>query len=107
MYRQYWGFMAIRGIQQGPFFKLANGQPHTKSIFTTRIRGALQAVGLSESQFAGHSLRIGAATAAASAGIEDSMIRTPGRWSSSAFLLYIRTPRQHLAGFSRAFTARQ
>ena len=68
---------------------------------SNKIRAGLQAVGLPESNFAGHSFRIGAATAAANAGIEDSVICTLGRWSSSAFLTYIRTPREQLARFSR------
>ena len=93
-------YMAVRGPSPGSFFKLANGLPFTKSSFTSKIRAGLQAVGLPESSFAGHSFRIGAATAAANAGIEDSVIRTLGRWSSSAFLTYIRTPREQLARFS-------
>ena len=59
-------------------------------------------MGLPESNFAGHSFRIGATTAAANAGIEDSTIQMLGKWSSAAFLSYIRTPREHLARFSRA-----
>jgi len=34
--------------------------------------------------------------AASSAGIEDSTIRTLGQWSSSAFLVYIHTPRESI-----------
>ena len=58
------------------------------------------AVGLPYQHFAGHSFRIGAATAAAKAGLEDSTIRALGRWNSAAFLTYIQTPRQQLAQFS-------
>jgi len=93
-------YMAARGTEPGPFFLYKNGQPLTKSTFTARIRQALQAIGLPQENFAGHSFRIGAATSAAQAGIEDSVIRKMGRWSSSAFLAYIRTPREHLASFS-------
>ena len=98
-------YMAIRGPTPGAFFKLSNGHPLTKSAFTSKIRAGLQAIGLPESDFAGHSFRIGAATTAANAGIEDSVIRTLGRWSSSAFLTYIRTPRDQLARFSKTLAS--
>ena len=98
-------FIGARGVEQGPFFRFKNGNPLTKAAFTQHIRAALQAVGLPESQFAGHSFRIGAATTAASAGIEDSTIRMLGRWNSTAFLQYIRTPRQQLAGFTKCIAA--
>lgn len=94
-------YMAIRGSQMGPFLKFVDDKPLTKDSFTRKTREALQAVGLPYQDFAGHSFRIGAATAAARAGVEDSTIRMMGRWSSSAFLSYIRTPRDQLASFSR------
>ena len=94
-------YMAVRGSAPGPFFQFSNGQPLTKSKFTQHVRDALQALGLPHNEFAGHSFRIGAATAAAQAGVEDSVIRTMGRWNSSAFLVYIRTPPTRLAEFTR------
>ena len=93
-------YMAVRGDEEGPFFKFDNGQPLTKSKFTQRIRQALQVVGLPCQSFAGHSFRIGAATSAARAGIEDSTIQMLGRWNSAAFLAYIRIPREQLARLS-------
>ena len=72
----------------------------TKAKFTQNVRAALQSAGLPYQNFAGHSFRIGAATTAAKAGIEDSTIRMIGRWSSAAFLAYIRTPQDQLAQFS-------
>ena len=64
-------YMALRGPTPGSFFK-PNGYPLTKFSFTNKIRAGLQAVGLLESNFAGHSFQIGTATAAANARIEDS-----------------------------------
>lgn len=93
-------YMAARGTQPGPFFRFRNSHPLTKPRFTKEVRLVLQAAGLPYESFAGHSFRIGAATAAARAGVEDSTIRMMGRWSSSAFLAYIRTPREQLAQFS-------
>jgi len=100
-------YMAARGANPGPFFYFKNGQPLIKSVFTSRIRQALQALGLLQDNFAGHSFRIGAAMSAAQAGIEDSTIRKMGRWNSSAFLAYIRTPRDHLAAFSSTLATSQ
>ena len=94
-------FISRRGTSEGPFFLLSNNQPLTKQLFVTHVRQALHELGLPEHHFAGHSFRIGAATAAAKAGIEDSVIRALGRWNSAAFLTYIRTPRDHLAQYSR------
>ena len=53
--------------------------------------------GLDASLYSGHSFRIGAATSAAQAGIQDSIIQALGRWSSGAFLVYVRTQRSQLA----------
>jgi len=97
-------YMAIQDSKEGPFFQFQDGHPLTKSSFTSRVRDALKATGLPEQNFARHSFHIVAETTAARAGIEDSVIRTLGRWSISAYmyLVYIRTPREQLASFSRA-----
>ena len=94
-------YLASRGSSMGPLFHFADKQPLTKAKFTDHIRQVLREIGLPYQDFAGHSFRIGAATAAAKAGVEDSTIRTLGRWNSSAFLVYIRTPKDNLAQFSR------
>ena len=99
-------YKEVRGPKGGPFFQFQDERPLTKALFTSKVREGLRAIGLPEQKFAGHSFRIGAATTA-SVGIEDSVIRTMGRWSSSAYLVYIRIPREHLASFSRSLTCSQ
>ena len=86
-------YIAAQGASEGPFFWFTNGQPLSKQAFVSNFRQALQAIGLPYQDFAGHSFHIDAATAAAKAGI----IRTLGRWNSTAFLTYIHTPRENLA----------
>ena len=97
-------YMANRGATDGPFFIRTNGTPLTKPYFVAKVREALMAAGLPYQHFAGHSFRIGAATTAAKAGLEDSTICTLGRWNSTAFLTYIRTPREQLAQLSRTLS---
>ena len=93
-------YLAIRGNQPGPFFQFRDGRPLSRERFVVKVREALTEAGLEASKFAGHSFRIGAATTAAARGVEDSLIKTLGRWESSAYLLYVRIPRERLAGLS-------
>ena len=97
-------YMQLRGHQAGPFFCFRKNIPLTKGTFVAHVRKALTQAGLDASLYSGHSFCIGAATSAAQAGVEDSVIKALGRWSSAAFLLYIRTPREKLTHFSAAIS---
>ena len=98
-------YLAVRGNGPGFLFLFSDGRPLTKQRFIHCVREALSAMGVDSSQYAGHSFRIGAATAAAACGLNDSTIQMLGRWRSSAYQLYIRTPRDTLASFSAAIGA--
>ena len=95
----------LRGDSKGAFFLDPNGKMVTKSWFVQQIRSVLSSVGAPQHQYAGHSFRIRAATTAAMAGVEDSVIQALGRWPSAAFLQYIRTPKEHLARISLTMAA--
>lgn len=95
-------YVARRGTSLGPFFRSTQGSPLTKARFVELVRSALTQAGVPVDGYSGHSFRIGAATAASDAGIPDSVIQALGRWTSPAFLRYTRTPREHLAQFSRS-----
>ena len=83
----------------------SDGSPLTKAFFVASVRQALVRFGVNPRSYAGHSFRIGAAMAAAEAGVEDSVIQSLGRWNSTAFLRYIRTPRETLAAFTSQLAA--
>ena len=68
---------------------MQQGRPLTKSRFVAEVWKGLTAAGLDQAAFAGHSFCIGVATAAAQAGVSDSVIQMLGRWNSTAFLSYI------------------
>lgn len=95
-------YLARRGAAPGPLFRLEDGTPLSRPLLVARLRQALLAIGLNCNLYAGHSLRIGAATAAAARGLEDSTIRTLGRWRSSAYHAYIRQDPTRLARLSHA-----
>ena len=99
-------YVSLRGPEPGTFFRHADGTPLTKARFVELVRSALIRAGVSVRGYSGHSFRIGAATAAAQAGVPDSVIQALGRWASQAFLQYIRTPRSHLAQYSASLTRR-
>ena len=93
-------FLRLRGSKAGPLFIWQDGTPLQKPQFNKAVKLALTQAQLPAEKFAGHSFRIGAATTAASAGLEDSTIQTLGRWKSSSYLLYIRLEPRSLAAIS-------
>ena len=90
-------YLAHRGSKDGPLFTWPNGIPLTRTRFVQEVREALNNANLPAKDFAGHSFRIGAASTAAAAGLEDSVIHTLGRWRSAAYLLYVRMDPRQLA----------
>ena len=76
--------------------RYSDGRALTRERFVDQVRKVLQEAGIDQSAYSGHSFRIGAATTAAAQGIQDSLIKTMGRWQSVAYQLYVRTPREQL-----------
>ena len=85
-------YLAARPSAPGPLFVFQDGRPLSRPKLVAAVRQALCVSGVDTSRYSGHSFRIGAATTAAQAGLQDSLIQTLGRWRSSAFLSYIRMP---------------
>ena len=81
-------FISIRGLSPGPLFIWEDGSQLTRAAMVKEIQSALASVDIDPTPYSGHSFRIGAATTAAAARIED----TVGRRQSSAYQRYIRFP---------------
>lgn len=71
-------------ISSRPLFITSNGSQPSRSWFLSRFHTFFS------KSFSGHSLRSGGATALAQAGYSLDDIKSAGRWSSDAFLIYIR-----------------
>ena len=90
-------YMTLRGLSQGPLFLFQDGSMLTKPRLLAGIWEALAPYGADSRLLMGHSFRIGAATAVAEAGLDDSMIQMLGRWHSSTYHRYIRASPSLLA----------
>ena len=98
-------YLAVRPKTPGPLFIYKDGTPLSRTCLIRELRLALESAGIQSAQFSGHSFRIGAATTAAQVGLSDALIKTLGRWQSSAYTRYIRTPQYRLAAVSRALVS--
>ena len=96
------GYLVEHGKSSGPLFKFADGRCLTRNCFVSFLRSALAECGIDSSLYAGHSFCIGAATTPAFCGLQDSLIKTLGRWYSSAYTVYIRTPRASLISVAKS-----
>jgi len=94
-------YMVEKSFSKGSLFIFKDGRPLTHEQFVTAVRKALATAGVDTSKYCAHRFRIGAATTVAEWGIQDSLIRTMGRWESSAYLLYIRTPREKICAVAK------
>ena len=99
-------YMVLRGSGGGPFFTFGDGRYLTRERFVTAVRGALRRAGVDPTPYAGHSFRIGAATTAAQKGVQESLIKTLGRWESAAYMVYIQTPQPTLCEVARTLVGR-
>ena len=94
-------YLLVRGKKPGPLFLFQDGKYLTRERLVIALRDVLDKAGLDASKYCSHSFRIGAATTAASKGIEDAIIKTLGRWRSLAYLDYVKIPQHQLASYSR------
>ena len=98
-------YLVRRGARPGPLFMFMDGSYLTRQRFASLVTSTLQRAGIDDKQYNTHSFRIGAATTAKEAGVSDVHIKMLGRWKSSAYQLYVRTPREKLAKLSKQMVA--
>ena len=93
-------YLSVRWDVAGPLFHFKDGKPLTRVCFVTILRDTLHNIGICQGSYSGHTFRAGAATTAAQHGIPDATIQLLGRWQGTAYLVYIKTPRDRLASIT-------
>ncbi len=66
-------YLLVRNGGGGPLFKYKDGRFLTRERLVEAVRQALEAAGLDQSKYCGHSFRIGAATTAATRGMSSKL----------------------------------
>ncbi len=84
-------FLRVRGRYTGPLFCKANRAPVSYREYSVIFLKVVNRIGF-PGKYSPHSMRIGAATYAASVGYSDMQLRYYGRWQSTAVSSYIRFP---------------
>ena len=95
-------YILYRQDAPGSFFRMNEVAPATKSWFVDQIREVLSSIGLPQSDYAGHSFRIGAAVG--SPGRGGGLHHTGARPMAECGVppgIYIRMPREQLATMSQ------
>ena len=98
-------FLAMRGPGEGPLFRFESGEALTRPRLVSALRKVLAQAGFQLEDYAGHSLRIGAATTAAACGVPVDTIKALGRWKSQAYQLYVHLPKKQLVEISHKLVA--
>ena len=77
-----------------PAIRLASGKPLTTKQFNVHLKSFLgKHVDTESGVVSGHSFRAGIASLAGLLGYSESQIKSIGRWSSDAYMVYLKLPR--------------
>ena len=68
--------------------------PKSRTIYSKKLDSLISMINLDPKLYGFHSFRHAGAYAAACSGVEDSVIKTQGRWASECFTIYVRVQPQ-------------
>jgi hypothetical protein len=90
-----------------PLFLYKNGISLSREILVFNTRLYISMIGINPDRFTGHSFRVGGATSMAASGFTEWEIMMLGRWSSDAYLRYIKAPVELQASFAKRMASPQ
>jgi integrase len=83
-------YLLVRNNRPGPLFLNVDACPVNRPAFSAFLKVCVTLCGLQPDNYNTHSFRIGRATQLAQDNESDDTIRRAGRWSSTAYMSYIR-----------------
>ena len=93
-YKKYIASLPFLLSETSPLFRTTCGAGYTGSNFNRDLKMLLSdKIDYSKGKITSHSFRAGIATEMAKLGFKDEDIMNIGRWKSSAYLCYVKTPR--------------
>ena len=93
-------FQCFPSSPSDPLFIFSSGQHLTYEVYNSWIKFLVRGVGLDPTNYSSHSVRAGAATQAAQAGLDSNSIKRLGRWRSQAYSVYLRPPPESYAALA-------
>jgi hypothetical protein len=90
-YEGYNRLRAALGIESSvSFFCSVSGESLSSDLLRSRLKLALESIGLDPKDYGGHSTRSGAATALVKKGVSIRVLKKLGGWKSDAVYVYVR-----------------
>ena len=87
-------YLPVRRDTGIPLFHFKDGKPLTRDRFVNKLQDNVR---ICQGSYSGQSFQAGPATTATQHGIPDATIQLLGRWQSTTYLVYIKTPWDKLA----------
>ena len=85
-------YIQLRGNMAGPLFLAESKSPISAAQFTAVLCNCVNTIGLDINRYTPHSFRIGGTSFAHENNFNETQLRRLGRWHSTAYLRYIRSP---------------
>lgn len=85
-------YIQLRGNMAGPLFLAESKSPISAAQFTAVLCNCVNTIGLDIKRYTPHSFRIGGTSFAHENNVNEIQLRRLGRWHSTAYLRYIRSP---------------
>ena len=106
-YKKWYKVSSVKHTQGKPVFREDSGKCYTGKKFNRDLKALLGPhMNYDQGRILAHSCRSGLATSMAQMGYSDTKIQQIGRWTSQAYLRYVKTARTKRSRIARELASR-